>query len=323
MLRREAAGWLARLQSGRDPEVERKFERWLQADPRNSESFERVRRSYDQAGLLRHSSVSTPEPRQPASSAPGWAPLRALAAAAALFVVLPVGLRAWRDGRLPFAATNSLMLMTKVGEIRQVRLADGSRVTLDTATRLDVEIGGSLRRAHLRYGRARFEVAQGSAPFTVETAGAAVTTSEGVVDVDEAGGQGLVQVVAGAAAVRGAEQGAQVALREGEGVTVDPGGTLRKAAMPPAPDWTGGMLQFDGTPLGEAVALANRYSEHHIVIAGDLAGLRVTGAFRAGDTAGLARALGAAFALALRERPDGALMLSRSGPPAAQNKKGG
>ena len=63
------------------------------------------------------------------------------------------------------------------------------------------------------------------------------------------------------------------------------------------------MLEFDGTPLEMAVELANRYSDRKIVIAPDLAALRVTGAFRAGDTRGLARALARAFDLSLREVP--------------------
>ncbi len=40
-----------------------------------------------------------------------------------------------------------------VGEIRQVRLADGTKLTLDTATSVEVEVGRSLRRAVIKTGR--------------------------------------------------------------------------------------------------------------------------------------------------------------------------
>jgi transmembrane sensor len=83
------------------------------------------------------------------------------------------------------------------------------------------------------------------------------------------------------------------------------------------------MLQFDATPLPEAVALANRYSQRRIILDGDLAGLRVTGAFRAGDTAGLAKALATVFDLLLKRGSDGNLMLSRRPPSGPPNKKGG
>jgi transmembrane sensor len=145
-----------------------------------------------------------------------------------------------------------------------------------------------------------------------------------VVEVEQLGEQGRVQVLAGSADVRGsAGQTSPVALVAGEGVTVNSGAVQSKESVPPAPDWTRGMLQFDGTRLGDAVALANRYSERHIVLGSDLDTLRVTGAFRAGDTSGLARALAAAFDLSLQQRPDGNLMLSRRASPAIQKKKGG
>jgi transmembrane sensor len=83
------------------------------------------------------------------------------------------------------------------------------------------------------------------------------------------------------------------------------------------------MLQFDGTPLAEAVALANRYSERQIILAGNLNALRVTGAFRAGDTAGLAKALAAALSLSLQQRADGNLILSRRASSTLQKNKGG
>lgn len=324
MLRREAANWLARLQSGRDPDIGRKLQQWHDADPRHAAAFDRVRRSYEQAGLLRHSPTVVSDQHERAIRKPEWKPRPALAAAAAIVVLVPIGALIV-GGILPFGRANAMMLMTKVGEIRQVELGDGSKVTLDTATKVDVEIGRSRRSAHLRYGRARFQIARASEPFVVETASATVTTREGVIDVEQVGQQGRVQILAGAADVRGSEQGppSRVALSAGEGVAVNPAGVEQKSVVAPAADWTRGMLQFDRTPLADAVALANRYSERHIILAGDLNALRVTGAFRAGDTAGLAKALAAAFGLSLQQRPDGNLVLSRVAASRLPNKKGG
>lgn len=325
MLRREAAGWLARLQSGRDPDVERQFQRWRDADARHEAAFDRVRRSYEQAGLLRHSPIADSDRHGPAIRKPEWKPLPALAAAAAFVVLVPIGVVLLRDGTPAFGGTEAVMLMTRVGEIRQVELADGSKVTLDTATKVDVELGRTRRSAHLRHGRARFQIAKANAPFVVETANTTVATDQGVIDVEQVGQQARVEVLAGTADVRGSDksQTSQVALRAGEGVTMNPAGAEQKSVVAPAPDWTKGMLQFDGTPLAEAIALANRYSERHIILAGDLNALRVTGAFRAGDTTGLAKALAAAFGLTLQPHADGNLVLSRSAPPIIRNKRGG
>lgn len=325
MLRREAASWLARLQSGRDPDVERKFQRWCDTDPRHAAAYDGVRRSYDQAGLLRHSPEVAAGKQEPTIRKPEWRPRPALAAAATIVALVPVGALLLRSGILPFGGNNALMLMTSVGEIRQVKLADGSTVTLDTSTKVDVDIGRSRRGAQFIHGRARFQIAQADEPFVVETATSTITTREGVIDVEQAGQRARVNVLAGAADVRGTDQRqtSGVALGAGESVTVDRRGAQQKSKVLSAPDWTRGMLQFDGTPLADAVALANRYSERKILLVGDLKDLRVTGAFRAGDTDGLAKALATAFTLSLQQRPDGNLILSRSVSPALQHKKGG
>ena len=324
-MRREAAGWLARLQSDRDPNIERKFQRWRDADPRHAAAFDRVKQSYGQAGLLRHSPLAGSSQLRPIVRKQELTLRPALAAAAAIVILVPAGVMLFRAGNPFFGGTEAVMLMTNVGEIEQVDLADGSKVTLDTATKIEVEIGRSHRSAHLKRGRARFQIAQASAPFVIETTNTTIAARQGVIDVEQAAQQDRVQVLAGAADVRRAaqRQTSPLVLGLGESATVRSDGSEQKSVAAPPPDWTHGMLQFDGTPLAEAVALANRYSERHIILAGDLNALRVTGAFRAGDTAGLAKGLAAAFGLSLQQRADGNLVLSRKVFPEPRNKRGG
>lgn len=320
MLRRKAAALLAQMQSGRDPDVQRKVKNWCDADPRHAAAFQRILNSYERAGLLRQSPMAGLPQLEPAARKSEWKPLPALAAAAAIVVLVPAGVVLVRGGGSPFGGTDAVMLMTSVGEIRQFDLADGSKVTLDTATKVDVEIGRSHRRAHLRYGRARFEVAQAPLPFVIESASSTASTRGGTIDVEQIGKEGRIQILAGTAEVSGADKQhtSHMAMDTGEGLTLSPDRPEQKNVLKAAPDWTRGMLEFDGTPLADAVALANRYSDRHIIVAGDLTSLRVTGAFRAGDTAGLAKALAAAFHLSLRAAPDGNLVLSPKGPSSHQ-----
>ena len=322
MLRREAATWLARLQSGREPGAEHEFRKWYEADPAHAAAFDRVKRSYEQAGLLRQSAqaYAAPEPqgaRRAATQRYAWA------AAAALAAVVPVVILV--SGHAPFLRdTNAVMLVTGVGEIRRVALEDGSEVTLDTSTSLEVEIGRSHRRAELKKGRARFQIASGSAPFIVEAGGTTITSARSKFDVELAGPGSRVELLAGTADVRGSgEPRPSLALRAGEMVAGSTSGIGSPRAMQASGDWTRGMLEFDGTPLEMAVELANRYSDRKIVISPDLAALRVTGAFRAGDTRGLARALARAFDLSLREVPGGGLILAARETSAEHSNKNG
>lgn len=326
MLRREAARWLVRLQSGRDPDVEEKFRRWRDGDPANAEAFESVKRSYERAGLLRYSPLAAGQAVDEREPASGRTPGYAWAAAAALVVLVPAGAFLAQRGFI-VSGTNATMLITGVGEIRRVSLDDGSKVTLDTETRLEVEIGRAERRARLKEGRARFEVAHWSEPFVVEAGEATITSEGSVFDVEKIDDRSRVDVLSGSADVRstgtGSGNGNGVTLRAGQGVTAEAAGIERTSDAPGGTDWTRGMLQFDGTPLEAAVSLANRYSQQKIVLAGDIARLRVTGAFRAGDTAGLARALAAAFDLSLARARDGNLILSRKSAPEPPKKNGG
>lgn len=83
-----------------------------------------------------------------------------------------------------------------------------------------------------------------------------------------------------------------------------------QSELAPRADPTSTMLQFDDTPLEQAVAEANRRSRTQITLADPSIGeLRVTGAFRAGDAAGFAETLAAAFRLRLERRSDGTFIL--------------
>ena len=320
MLRREASAWLARRQTGSDADVERRFRRWYEASPEHADAFERVSRSYESAGLLRHSKLARDRPleeRAPrASTQPRWA----FAVAVALAVLVPAAILT-NGGIIPIGTRNTVLLASAVGEIRQVTLEDGSKVTLDTSTAVEVALGRSERRAIVQKGRARFEVAPDPRPFIIEAGTATVKSGPAVLDVEALGEHARIEVHSGRATASrdsSPQEAAAVRVDAGQGFLSDrePG---TYALTNDRSAWTKGMLQFDATPLGEAVAAANRYSERRIIVRGDLHQLRVTGAFRAGDTIGLAKALAAAFNLSLIQAADGNLILSS----AAQKKNGG
>ncbi|HEX5259421.1 MAG TPA: FecR domain-containing protein, partial [Sphingomicrobium sp.] len=296
-----------------------------EADASHAAAFDRVQRSYEQAGLLRRSSAGSAPSAATARKMPDRTPRYAMAAAIALVALVPAGFLLL-DGRPAlFGRANTIMLMTNIGEIRQVELSDGSKVTLDTDTRIEVAIDRSHRLARLNRGRARFEVAAARSPFVIEEGATTVATRQGVIDVERAGPEDGVQVLAGSADVRTTHEGgtSDLVLGPGERAGTPYAGQTQKSPPPAGQDWTRGMLQFDGTPLADAVALANRYSERHILLAGDLDAVRVTGAFRAGDTAGFAKALAAAFGLSLQQDGDGNLILSRNMFQRPSNKRGG
>jgi ferric-dicitrate binding protein FerR (iron transport regulator) len=130
------------------------------------------------------------------------------------------------------------------------------------------------------------------------------------------GERSRVEVVSGSAEVRTPRGG--MVVRAGETVTASSSGIERSGAGSGGAAWTRGMLEFDSARLASVVELANGYSETKIQLSGAIGELRVTGAFRAGDPEGLAKALSAAFRLSLARSAKGNFVLK-----APANKNGG
>ena len=318
MIRREAAQWLARLQSGRDPDAQAKFEKWYGADPAHADAFERVRDSYWRSGLLRHSPDHVSRSLGDLPRSTDVAPVFVFAVAATLALVA-IGSVLFRGTPL-ILGTDAVMLKTNIGEIRRVALSDGSSVTLDTSTRVEIEMGQSARRVRVKYGRARFEIAPTGEPFVVEAGSEKVIAAGGVIDVDREGGESRFDVIAGTSQLQVHDGGAgrPLMLRARQAAIVGPGPIVHAYTLPPAPDWTRGMLQFEGMPLADVAKLANRYSDQQIRLEPNLGQLKVTGAFRAGDTEGLAKSLAAAFRLSVHQAQDGNWQLAAVNQSSSQ-----
>lgn len=316
-MRRKAASWLAKLE-GDDPEaVQPAFERWYQADPRHAEAFDRVRHYYSQMGLLRNlPRAPEPLPERRGDAVPSQR-RHALAAALAAAVLIPAAVLT--TSRLsPPAATQALLLSTQIGEIREVPLADGSKVTLDTQSSVRVEISRDRRSATLERGRARFSVAAADMPFVIRSGSATIASNGGVMDVAREPQGERLDLIAGTARIAAEAPDLQAPV-----TVVNPGApTQRLLGATRDSDWPSGRLEFQSMTLYQAVAVANRYSSRKIVLTDPAAKtLRATGVFKAGDTPQLARSLARAFQLELREDPSGNLLLEASGQP--HHKKNG
>lgn len=328
MLRREAASWLARLE-GSDGRANPAFRRWYEADPRHAEAFDRVRGNYEKAGLLRESGIVRSGSTL-AATEPTPRPRFAMAAALAALLLVPVGLLTLRTiGAPPFARTQALLLATQVGEIRSVTLGDGSTLTVDSNSAVRVTIDDEKRLAEIERGRIRFDVKTDERPFTVSAGSTEIRSSDAALDVELRGDEVRGQVYRGKASVTALGSGRpaadEIPIAAGEAFEGTASGGVRKIPAPPnRGKWTTGMLEFDAAPVSEVVTAANRYSGSQLVVAGDgVSQLLVTGAFRAGDIAGLANALGDMFGLSVERTRDGNYLVSPAPPSGGIKKKGG
>lgn len=177
---------------------------------------------------------------------------------------------------------------TRIGEQRLVVLQDGSRVRLNTDTKLRVRFGPNERRVILAKGEAFFEAAHDvGKPFVVEADGARVRAVGTKFDVRRNSGGVEVTLVEGRVQVGRAQTPNEAILLPNQRLTVTPAGLSLPAAVDglQAASWTTGRLVFHAVPLAAAVHEINRYTNRKIVldIPAGLAGQPVSGSFDPGD----------------------------------------
>jgi transmembrane sensor len=187
---------------------------------------------------------------------------------------------------------------TDIGERRTVLLADGSQVTLNTATRIEVRLSDQRRLVTLDSGEAFFAVAHRSdaAPFDVVSDGAHIRVTGTRFNVRRDPRFTQVDLVDGRVSVGPLDARAKrLNLRPGQGVRLDPKGVpgpVVSARLRQIADWRDGRISFDQTPLADAVAEMNRYSRIRLTVADpSLALTPVDGVFTAGDSQAFVQAL--------------------------------
>ncbi len=313
-LQREAAAWLARLQAPDGERDRARFEAWRNADPAHAAAFAWVERHWQDSTILARSSLRYgAQLTRPWWHVGGCTPGRLAFGSAAAMALVVTG---WSVSHAPRVAVPE-RVASAVGQLRTIRLPDGSRVTLDTDSTLAIHYAPEARQLVLEQGRARFIVAHDPRrPFTV-TAGAMTVVAHGTifdVDMRPSGAgvtliQGIVEVTARSA--KSPEQ--RIRLTAGKQVTATADMTRLSAprTIPAGTTaWTSGMLGFDAAPLDRVVAEANSYTATRLVLADpSLAQLRVTGAFPADKPADLAASLARMFGLRVETRADGAILL--------------
>ena len=294
----EAADWAARMDRGPlEPGQREQFDAWLNADARRLGAYGRMRA----IALASERARALGPDFDPAAFTPDsrWAlpRRRLLQLGGVLAASMLVGLGgSWEMGRLRgrFA--------TGKGETKVVALKDGSVVTLNTASEIQVHYSDTMRSVELVQGEALFDVAKNKArPFVVsagdtnvravgtsftvrrlEAAPVQILVREGVVEVSRPATSGAaVRISANGMAEAPLAPDAEIAAK-----AVAPAQLHRQLA------WQTGQIAFEGETLAQAAAEFARYSDTRIVIDDPaLAREEIAGLFKATDPVGFAQTI--------------------------------
>ena len=297
----QAAEWALRRRSRLGRKDQAELETWLNQDPSHRSLLDECEATSAQLDRLRVAHRS--RPGQPL----GQRRVLRIAAGIAALVLLSAAIF-WGPQPDPLNFTKESA--TSVGKFKRMTLPDGTQLTLNTDSAVEIVFEPAARRVRLLKGEAYFKVAHApERPFWVEAAqvhvkavGTAfnvryhshkveVTVTEGRVALNDTNGSSLAlesQVSLNPAALPAGPETIAAGARATVLLTEAgaPSKTPVAVAHVPAPSvdsalaWQSGRLEFSETPLAEVVSEFNRYNRHRIVIEDpDLALQKFGGAF--------------------------------------------
>lgn len=290
---REATDWLILLQEDPDdPHLLQRFEAWLHNDPANEVAWEATQRTAD--------AIATVPPTY--SARRGAFAARQNMARSALSphrrtrrrrTVQLAGLAVAACLALLFAPNAVLRMQadfaTGTAETRQIRLDDGSAVSLAPDTAIAVAYIAGERRVRLLRGEAFFEVTPNpDRPFRVASGDIAATVLGTAFDVRRTDGGTSVAVEHGVVRVdcTAASPPVSERLEAGQSVRVSWLGQSIRADQPPgqAAPWRKGQLIALDRPMHEVVDRLRPYVHGTIILADRAMAARpITGVYNLSD----------------------------------------
>ena len=340
--------WIARLDRGLSAEERRALDEWLAADASHGAALVSLGELWDRADVLAELAELFPLEQQalakPRAMRYALGACAAALAGAAVVVALnfftagvesPAPAVAVEQQAQPAiaeppaaevppvqAVAQQNVYETAVGEQSTVRLSDGSIVTLNTDSSIEVRYDDAQRAVLLRRGEVFFEVAHDTAhPFRV-LAGDRLLEAVGTAFNVRLGSGNDVRMMVTEGRVRVAPRATDALPRPSVAPAIVDAGSL--AVMQEGPmvvqgldakeievqlSWQRGMLVFDGEPLDSVLLEIGRYTTVEFVPDDAIRDVRVGGYFRAGDIDGLLVALRESFDIDSQRTADGRIAL--------------
>ncbi|HKU54117.1 MAG TPA: FecR domain-containing protein [Rhizomicrobium sp.] len=292
----QAADWAVRRDlREQSAEEEAKFEAWLAADSRHLGAYGRAEAVLCRLERLNRAASEPSENEGPAGRI--WNRRHAIMAGGAAASLLAIFGIAFRFGN----NAQQEMFATEIGQMKEIVLKDGSIVSLNTDTRIQVQFTKDIRNIRILNGEALFDVAKNkSRPFIVtagDTQVRAVGTSFSVSmlpqrPVEVWVKEGVVELHRSDAAlpmrkpIRAKANIKAVAPAGAPIVTVP----VAEEKLARNLAWQSGRIALDDQSLEDAAKEFSRYSEVRITVDPAISSKTVTGLFASNDPIGFAKA---------------------------------
>ena len=287
----QAIDWLIQLDSGRATDKDRQaFDAWLRQSPQHSQAWallqQRLSSSVDTAfaQLRQHGNGSTALGMQALVAPVPKAARRRRVLGGGLAALLLSTMTGWMVHRQTPLGTLAADLHTGTAERMSHWLPDGSEITLDARSGVDIVFDAAQRLVHLREGALMVQVqalaaAAPSRPFVVQSAQGQIQALGTRFMVRQAKDRSLVHVTEHSVRLS-TLSGQQHTLQEGQSawMEADQITPLQTMHMAPAA-WVDGVIDVRDQSLGEVIDALRPYQTAVIRISPEAAKLRIFGVF--------------------------------------------
>ncbi len=204
---------------------------------------------------------------------------------------------------------------TRLGQMAQFTLPDGSVIELNTSSEVRVNFSEAQRNLTLVRGEAVFTVAKDAdRPFIVAAGENKVVALGTIFAVRKSETNTQVTLIEGRIRIdrddsSGSGSSAQLVAGEQISILANRPFEIRRAELSEVASWRDGRLIFEQTPLRDVLKEFNRYSiEQHVLKDESLGDLLVSGRFRIKSGEHFAATLEAGFPVIVRARSDGSVL---------------
>ncbi|MFT4247371.1 MAG: FecR domain-containing protein [Pseudomonas sp.] len=308
-IRQQAATWVVRLSdsAGIDAAERARFESWRDQGPEHELAYERELACWEALDALRPDAAGdtvAPTRRHRRAYLPRWA-------SAAGVVALLAGTFWWGELTSPAYATT-------LGERRVVRLEDGSRVELNTDSKIVVSYRDDRREVRLVRGEALFDIVRETRPFIVTANATRLVGTPSAMNVRVREGGTTVTVTQGEVEVRSAAARAPTFLHRNQEGWYTPHSATRYTVndedVKRLLAWRQDAIVLDGRSLEQIAQEFNRYNARKLVVEDpSITALRLAGYFKTQDIDGFVQAASNAFPIKAIHTRNGDIHLSRDG----------
>ncbi|MFB8830078.1 FecR domain-containing protein [Azotobacter sp. CWF10] len=290
----EAVRWLVELQEGADEQLRRDWQHWREADPEHERAWQRIESVNRRLRGL---------PPAAARAAVEGAPLHGRRQVLGMLGLAAVAAPAvWLAGRQTPAWLADYR--TAVGERRDITLADGSRLSLNTDSAVNLHRDAASRGLELLRGEIQLEVAPGASPFGVTTAQGSLLIEQARFNLRQYADHCRLGVLDGTVQVRCAGRpDLQATLAAGQQIRFERLWLGRPQSLDAAISaWRSGMLVAHDMRLADFLDELGRHHQGWLGCDPRVADLRLSGTYPLRDSLAILAMLEIALPVRLSQR---------------------